>query len=222
MAKKKFGTCVYCGNFGKVTRDHVIPKSLFVPPYPEDFITVPACTKCNGEKAKNDDFLRDFLVADYRADKNPIVRTLLYGKGKIVQDGNVTRAFMRNHSKLSREAVMKAQIKPLMSPGGVFLGEYPTFEVDENRINLIFEELIRGLYYHILKKPLPKNFTFELWGVQPHNYTKLIENFKAIKTGKIGEFAFEYALWYSTETPERTMWLLLFYEAILFISFTDK
>jgi hypothetical protein len=212
--KKKLGTCVYCGKSGEITRDHVVPRSLFLQPYPENIITVPACSKCNRQKAKDDEFLRDFLVADYRTKFSPVAQKLFQGK--------TMRAFSRKQSELLSEAVMKAELRPLMSSGGIFLGNYRMLDVDESRISLIFERLTRGLYFDALKSRLPQKCHFQVMTVQPHNMEKLIENFRPLKTREIGKGTFECAFFYSKEAPEKSQWLFLFYETALFIVKTDN
>lgn len=47
-------TCYLCGAANPTTRDHVPPRGLFVPPLPNDLITLPCCGQC-GDMFKNDD-----------------------------------------------------------------------------------------------------------------------------------------------------------------------
>ena len=60
--------CGYCGDQPALTVDHVIPKSLFPRPLSKFMLTVPACKKCNEEKALDDDYLRDMMVIDIEND----------------------------------------------------------------------------------------------------------------------------------------------------------
>jgi hypothetical protein len=93
MRRAKKGICTYCGQWEKVTRDHVIPECLFIPPLPLNMITVKACKKCNeGWKSGDDSFLRDFLCIDLQGSTHPIAQTLF--------DGKVMRSVGSNKSKL--------------------------------------------------------------------------------------------------------------------------
>lgn len=63
MARKtKFGNCVYCGLKKTVTRDHVFSKALFVPPYPEDMITVYSCKECNESFSLDEEYFRIIIA----------------------------------------------------------------------------------------------------------------------------------------------------------------
>jgi hypothetical protein len=61
---KKGENCAYCGVFTICTRDHVFPRTIFTLGQPNNHVIVPACKKCNNEKSKFDNALRDFLCVD--------------------------------------------------------------------------------------------------------------------------------------------------------------
>jgi hypothetical protein len=46
------------------TRDHIPPKGLFVPPLPDNLITVDCCNRCNGEHIDLDEQLRLLAAFD--------------------------------------------------------------------------------------------------------------------------------------------------------------
>jgi len=50
--------CVYCVEKEANTKDHVIPKQLYPKPWPNDFITVPACKECNYSFRKDEEYFR--------------------------------------------------------------------------------------------------------------------------------------------------------------------
>jgi hypothetical protein len=56
-------SCVYCGEPGQLTRDHVSPQSIFPNPKPSNLITVPACQDCNGGFRLDREYFRTFVVA---------------------------------------------------------------------------------------------------------------------------------------------------------------
>jgi hypothetical protein len=138
--KVKLGECTYCGNVTVVTRDHVVPRALFVPPYPSHLIVVPACRPCNEAKSRNEDYLRDFLTVAYRGSQSPITQTLLSQK--------VLRSFRRNSSELIRTAIPTTKFSPLYTHGGIYLGDYPTGPVSDARLfsilGLSFCKMRRG------------------------------------------------------------------------------
>src|SRR5688572_9395897 len=64
------GTCVYCGAVGPITKDHVIPRSLF-----KDrdrlMITVPSCGPCNRKKATGEPHLRLYVNSHHGGSQHP-------------------------------------------------------------------------------------------------------------------------------------------------------
>lgn len=64
-------TCGYCGKRNATTMDHVVPKCVFIKPLPQNMVTIPACEKCNSEKAKYDDVIRDIVAVDFRMESHP-------------------------------------------------------------------------------------------------------------------------------------------------------
>ena len=84
-----------CGDVSDLTREHVIPRCLFIQPYPVNLITVPGCDDCNGRKSADDDFLRDFFAVDVHSSNSPVAKTLFAG--------TVQRSLSRNSSHLLRD-----------------------------------------------------------------------------------------------------------------------
>jgi hypothetical protein len=133
-----------------VTRDHVVPRALFVPPYPSHPVIVPACRSCNQAKARHEDYLRDFLALDYRSSQSPITQTLFSQK--------VWRSLHRNSSELVRTALQTADLAPLYTREGIYLGEYPQATVDDTRLSSMLGMMVRGLYYDARKQRLPDDY----------------------------------------------------------------
>src|SRR5690242_15786461 len=113
----KCGSCVYCGALGEVSRDHVIPLTLFTRPYPPNLITVPCCLVCNNGKSRDDDYLRDMLVCDLFAEQSPTAKQVL--------EQRTLRSAARGKSVLARDTRASGAITPLYSNGGVYFGSYP-------------------------------------------------------------------------------------------------
>jgi hypothetical protein len=208
--KSKKGQCIYCGITTKLTKDHVIPKGLFVRPYPSNLITVPACSDCNEAKSKNDDFLRDFLICDAFASNSPIAQSIF--------DEKMTRSITRNSSQFSRIAMSEARYEPLLTRAGIYLGTFPTIPIDEERIKNIFSVIVRGLYYDARHKRIPDNYIFEVLGYRPWDFKQVWEYYKKLHLngprvlGKVFGCAFVYA----EEDEFITTWLMWFYESVFF------
>ena len=55
--RKVYGDCPYCGEYDKLTRDHVIPECLFPDgvPLPGNLPKILACADCNNKKKSGHD-----------------------------------------------------------------------------------------------------------------------------------------------------------------------
>jgi hypothetical protein len=83
---KRNGVCPYCGQYGKLTRDHVIPQCLFPDdePLPGDIPKIHVCMACNNRwKSQYDVYLRDMLVNDMAWVKNPMAQKVCSGPQKL-------------------------------------------------------------------------------------------------------------------------------------------
>jgi hypothetical protein len=151
---KDKGKCAYCGVRQWTTRDHVVPQQLFPKPHPPVMVTVGACEECNRLKKPHDDYLRDSLLADIGTSDSPVAASLRAGAFK--------RSIEGNHSRLAREAFRSVKFEPAFTPSGIFLGHYPSFEVDTQSIRIELAYIARGLFYKIRKKSIPHDYAFEV------------------------------------------------------------
>jgi hypothetical protein len=55
--------CYLCKVRGKMTRDHIPPKSFFPPPPPPNLIVVPCCETCNSSYKLDDDAIRAWFCS---------------------------------------------------------------------------------------------------------------------------------------------------------------
>lgn len=108
--------CAYCGVAIATTKDHVISRNL----WPDDerngvtFIRVPACSPCNGQKSKVDNFLRDYLVIDEDGGCHPL-------SAKLMSNGTIECAVQGKHIKILR-SFEDGVILPRVSQAGTIWG----------------------------------------------------------------------------------------------------
>jgi hypothetical protein len=208
--------CAYCGASPAATRDHVVPKCLFIRPLPQDVVVVPACDACNKDKGKDDTYLRDVLVMDYQGSESPIAREIF--------DTKVMRAAQRNRSEVVRAAVTQACLIPHGTPGGLYLGQLPSFDLDSRRIQRIFSYIVRGLYYRVRRVPLPAECAITVRRVNAKEAEEIYHIIKGMNGNglyRIGQGVFECAFMYADEEPRISMWLLAFYQRVFFIVDTE-
>src|SRR5688572_9120457 len=63
--------CVYCGATEDLTRDHVPGRGLFLPPRPDNLITVPCCKPHNKEYQLEDEYFRLYVASRVESATHP-------------------------------------------------------------------------------------------------------------------------------------------------------
>lgn len=209
--------CAYCDTEPAITKDHVIPRCLFVRPLPNPMITVPVCEACNGLKSKDDDFIRDYLVTDIYCSEHPVAKHLLQTK--------VARSAKTNRSHLSRAAKKQAKFEPIHSPGGIYLFHAYTVPVDSERINNYFRMVVRGLYYRMSngKDRLPRNYTTAIRRIDNYKINHFLADFRKLK--HLGPFGvgnvFKFMVMRTVEYPAATGWMMSFYDGFNIFAYTN-
>jgi hypothetical protein len=204
--------CVYCDQREGTTDDHVIPKSVFLPPLAGNMVTVPACLTCNGEKSKDDEFLRDILLVDWENETHPMAQGEL--KEKLI------RSIGRNRSQLIREGRNTRQATPFHSPAGVYLCTAPAIPIDQARINLMFARMVRGLYYRFTDKTrLPTDSTFEVGKVHPMAKERTLRIFDrpGARMYAMGN-SFDCVYVIPKDDPTVSVWLLRLLNVFVFVA----
>jgi hypothetical protein len=150
MAKRRLAlTCAYCGSpTNKPTRDHAIPRALWPDgKRPKNPVIVPACAKCHTEGDREVTYFRNMVVATLDPVKDPVVAALV--------DGPVTRAIIRDN-RLYRDMIERAEFAWRPSAAGFFVEQGVKVPFDGQRFNAPLEKMVRALFFHKSKVPLPK------------------------------------------------------------------
>jgi hypothetical protein len=214
----RMGNCAYCGDYGVLTRDHVIPRNLFSKPLPGDIPIVYACEKCNlFLKSVYDTDLRDLLLIDKDSSQSSRAQ-LLYPKFE--------RAVTGNRSKMAR--TMQEDSYPVrlnLQPGVIaYIGN--TSPEANRQMPKILEMIVRGLYHHHTNRILPPYVAFS--GMRELNYYKLEEGIQIFNRDNapyehIGDGeVFEYRYVINTDDPNKSVWLLCFFKRAFFIMLTNS
>ena len=194
-----------------------MPRALFTRPFPPNLITVPACGVCNGDKAKDDDYLRDWLVCDIHAQHHPTAQALFNGK--------VLRAHGRNQSQVTRLITTGARVQPWYTPAGVYLGDFPMLRLKDQRVQTILERIVRGLYFDAQRRRMPNECDFRIRKQDPWDFKAIWRKFRELdlhwNTRALGDvFACGYVR--TDEDPFFTLWLLVFYGNVCFSVETER
>jgi len=171
-SNKKFTTadlCAYCGIAPSKpgVGDHVIPRCIFEFES-HSVIRVPACERCNGQKSKDEGFVRDWLCSHADVDLSAVPQT--------VYDAFMRSANEHNNSAIANAARRHGRYEPRFTESGLYAGKGFSYPLDYKRIVRTFERVAQGLYYaagaeglrdNAQHPRLPRESQFEVWYV-PH------------------------------------------------------
>lgn len=222
MAKhnKHYGNCVYCGEYDKVTKDHVIPQCLFPDdkPLPTNIPKVNACKECNNVvKSANDTYFRDFLMVDMSSYQHPLAQQLF---------PKFARSALRNQSEFADDIMRSQQIIELFTPSGIYAQRVYTSRRANQRSTSILTMMVRGLYHAYIKQALPKETSFVTFSIR--DLDKLQADLQMLydlggQYVQVGDGeVFRCAYCYSTERPDISLWFLCFYQRAVFGVITNR
>jgi hypothetical protein len=169
---------------------------------------VPACRSCNLEKGTDDQFLRDLLATDMAARTNPTAKQLF--------DGPMTRALERNRSEVGRIVASSRMHRiDLRTPAGLYIGEGYQGTLPDDRVSRILTRIVRGLYFSNRKQPLPPEAVTTVFRRSPADLPGFL---KTLGTGPElhyeGVFGCKFI--FADEKPALTLWLMWFYNSVLY------
>jgi hypothetical protein len=138
-------TCIYCTVDGVSTsQDHVVAREFFPPHQRHDIPKVPACDACNNQKSKLEHYLTTVLPFGGRHEKSPEILSEL-----------VPRRLQRNR-KLQRELLNSWKSEISISHDGHLQPQH-TFNVDADKIEELYDFMVRGLCWSEWQLLLPKS-----------------------------------------------------------------
>jgi len=212
--------CVFCGTVGPWTRDHVPPKNLFVP-RPNDLVTVPACSVCNGGSSTDDEYFRVSFVVREDLEENPDITGPKQAFLQRLQR-NESRAFA---------ASLRSELKNVerITPSGLYVDKKIAMELDDDRIKRIVQKTIKGLYANAAGARLPDRCRVPVWNFSDFEIAQLHELPESLKAGLIlvtaqdkNTIGTQFAYWFFRPNEQTcySIWLVLFYNAVVFLGLT--
>lgn len=215
--RKVYGHCPYCGEYDKLTKDHVIPQCLFPDdePLPVDFPKVNVCSSCNNVwKSEYDAYLRDLLVNDWTCAKKPIAQKIREKYYRSAAD---------NRSIMARDLADRAQLAGIQEPSGLISGFVKILPDAVERCNVIMPLIVRGLHQFYLQTILPNDIAFQVVRILKRQEMEALTRemnekggvYHNIGTGNVFQFAF----WPREEDFYSEVWILNFYKSIRYVVF---
>lgn len=214
--EKKY--CSYCSvelNKSNRTLDHVFSKGLYLPPYSHNFLTVPACQKCNNYYSKYEEYFKHVTVMDEKVHRQEEFKKL---GSEVVQS-------LKKYPQYYKEFFKSFQQMDVVTPNNIYLGKRLGVKIDSTILDTVLKKMMKGLYYYHTKKILIGNIT--LGTIDMHNILNydisfynvsesIIETHKTRKLFESGNVVkyryelFENHYYHSTYT-------ILFYNIFLYV-----
>ncbi len=205
--------CYFCGD-PATGMDHLPADSCFPDPKPNNLLTFPACDTHNNACNHDDDYFRLVVAGmasgDPRADKlTPKV---------LRQIDHMAKNRPRSLANIMK--TLNPRI-PVSSPGGIFLGYRPGYEIDKAPIKRVVDRIVRGLYLREHGERLP--LSVPIWGylMNPRMSPELQRTLRALPPmWYTSDNTFGYRMGIVKAHPVCSIVVLWFYECVLFISGT--
>ncbi len=212
--------CVYCGSRDRLTFDHVPPQNLFSIPRPGNLIKVPCCHSCNKGFSKDDEYFRLMVVLRHDIGSHPQFKNLW---------PTVYRSLLRRREHGFTNGLLQSMARvDVQSPGGLFLGQLPTYSVDLVRLDRTAARITKGLFYHEFGSRLPDDycavsynksgFGGNVAGVELVN--SMCAKLFVSPPKTIGANVFSYWFQRTSDNPNASVWLMLFFGAFPFFCLT--
>jgi hypothetical protein len=215
MGKWIQGRCIYCGQEGRVTDDHIPPKCLFLKPRPSSLITVPSCGDCNGGASNDDEYFKRMLVLRSDLHEHPVASCLR---------ASVIRSFHNPRQVGFRKAFLRTvRQTDLVTPAGLYIGSAPAYDVSNDRMHKVAERIVAGLYHRTVG-PWDSNKAEAQALFEPHTVLQAWQHW----VGKLltlpetvlvpNAFSYRLRLW--REVDYASAWLLTFYDVVHIVGVT--
>lgn len=155
--KRKVPRCYMCAEPG-TTREHVPPKSFFLPPYHTQLTWVPSCAKHNNANSLDVEYARSVIPTALQT--NDVAREL--GAGKVI------RTFQKSPKLFDQ--IYKDSI-PVLANGE----ETIAFYINRPRLRVVMEAIAYGMYFHHFENKFYGTWWF---------YSPEMVSIEAVKAGK--------------------------------------
>lgn len=209
MKKKKKGHCAICGNFGKVTREHVPPKSLFPRPQTNPII-VPTCAECNGGSSSVDQRFATLMKLNC-----PTLNDDPDARKSVMQT-------LRKNEKLHRQILDCLEPYPIYTESGIYTGDNGAVikGISTEGFDKLIKKIVRCLYFHHAEDILPNDAKIELfhdnllWEDTSENIEYRQEHLKINTLLDVGQIndpeSFFYRWGICDDAPHNSLWNLHF------------
>lgn len=211
MSKFEGKNCYLCGNVimthADGDHDHIPPRNIFPTKISGNLITVPTHKSCNNDFSKYDEPFRNYLTSCCY-DKE---------KAKEVYQTKVKKSFDGPIGNKKRQLFLSKVRDEIMTDEKELI-KGPLFLIEEDNPCLVpqFKRIIKGLYCHKLKKPLPSCAFLEVYFKDIHDFNKI--NFEP-QWKEVEKDVFRYFFYTQQGDDVKGISGLIFYEKIFCLGF---
>jgi hypothetical protein len=206
--------CVYCGENEATTEDHVVPEGLFDHAPGGGYVKVPSCYDCNNGYSRDEEYFLVAVLAEATM-HSPVANRVL---DRLAEDH---RSGRRKRSGLAVALLQKVRPVDVYSPGGVYIGSGQGVEIDTARVNRVLEKIVRGLFFHRFKRPLPQRAPV---------FVEIKPDMARLHSGACSaalqqpptfmDDVFSYRVFVLPENGDYSSWTFGFYDSVLAIAVT--
>lgn len=203
--------CIFCESEEDITKEHVISKNLFPDRYPKDnLLTLPSCRTCNGSYSNDEELFRLFLV-NQSTEKSQAAVDMLNGK--------ITRSMKKAPGKAANVLKQMSPVRIQKSDGSFEdKVELHISKEDWKRYHRVLNKYVKGLFLHHMGSPIPNGH--EITHFLVLDASKITDDIKASLVWNLShKHIYSYAYASVPGTLEST-WTFVFYDAVIFQSFT--
>lgn len=215
---KKEKYCSYCSvklDKHNKSQDHVFSKTLYPPPYGHNFITVPACKKCNNYYSKYEEYFKHVSTID----------EIVYQQKEFKILGDESIQALKKYPEYYKDFFKDFQPLEIVTPNNIYLGQRLGVRIDSTVLDTVIKKMVKGLYFHHTKKILSGNYT--LGTIDIHNILNysisfynasqsIIESHKTrhlYSSGNVVKYRFEIF----DKHYYHSTWSILFYNKFLYL-----
>jgi hypothetical protein len=119
---------------------------------------------------------------------------------------------------VAKRLLREAQLKPVYTRDGGYVGTFPSIPLGEDRVRAIFLPIVQGLYFDETKRRMPDDLVIKVSAYPPWQFQNVVEALDAMGAPPqraLGDvFSFTYR---AVEEPRfASYWLLHFYGKVMF------
>jgi len=219
-ARNKHGECPYCGRTAKLTRDHVPPRALFGARPREQLMTVLCCSECNRAASLDDEYFRLNLALRDDLGQEPDIVEIIPAVLRSLQHPEAPG--------LRADFLRGVHNATVVTPAGLLLGSRLAHNVDLDRLGRVPSRIVKAMFrrHHGFRLPEAYEvYTCAASGLtdvgrelaaEIHQFFAPLINTQPLSVGRV----FSYWVAFDTNDPNMSVWLMLFYRRVVFISFT--